>query len=127
MSTTVMTSDDEKKAQDDIDDKHRTVDVELAEFGFTKDMYDEAESGVDPAYQAKARRLNEAFQEIGMGKYQVCVCIIITRRLMCVEIWEIRDRLLYFCISQHISLCKNVFAPCDDLLYTQRVSLCGFQ
>ena len=69
-----MTSDDdEKKVQDVVDDKHRTIDVELAQFGFTKDMYDESESGVDPAYQAKARRLNEAFQEIGMGKYQVCV------------------------------------------------------
>ncbi|KAH9949810.1 MFS general substrate transporter [Amylocystis lapponica] len=36
----------------------------------TQDVYDEEESGVDPVYQAKARILNDAFQEIGMGKYQ---------------------------------------------------------
>lgn len=38
----------------------------------TQDVYDEGDSGVDPVYQAKARILNDAFQEIGMGKYQVC-------------------------------------------------------
>jgi hypothetical protein len=27
---------------------------------------------IDPVYQAKARLLNSAIQEIGMGKYQVC-------------------------------------------------------
>ena len=27
---------------------------------------------VDPIYQAKAHVLNQAIQEIGMGKYQVC-------------------------------------------------------
>lgn len=37
----------------------------------TKDVYDEGESGVDPVYQAKARILNDALQEIGMGRYQV--------------------------------------------------------
>lgn len=41
----------------------------------TQDVYDGAESGVDPVYLAKARVLNEAIQEIGMGKYQVgCLC-----------------------------------------------------
>ncbi|THH15873.1 hypothetical protein EW146_g4677 [Bondarzewia mesenterica] len=34
------------------------------------DLYDEGT--VDPVYQAKARVLNQALQEIGMGKYQVC-------------------------------------------------------
>ena len=33
--------------------------------------FDADEAGVDPVYQAKARILNDAFQEIGMGKYQV--------------------------------------------------------
>lgn len=36
-----------------------------------KDMYYGEESGVDPVYYAKARILNSAMQEIGMGKYQV--------------------------------------------------------
>lgn len=39
----------------------------------TRDVFDEGESGVDPVYQAKARILNDAFQEIGMGRYQVRV------------------------------------------------------
>lgn len=37
----------------------------------TTDVYDGEESGVDPVYYAKARILNDAIQEIGMGKYQV--------------------------------------------------------
>ncbi|KAI0947531.1 MFS sugar transporter [Taiwanofungus camphoratus] len=52
-------------------EKQRPVDVEAAAaHGETQDVYDEEESGVDPVYQAKARILNDAFQEIGMGKYQ---------------------------------------------------------
>ena len=35
----------------------------------TLDIYD---GSLDPVYQAKARILNAAFQEIGMGRYQVC-------------------------------------------------------
>ncbi|GJE87464.1 MFS sugar transporter [Phanerochaete sordida] len=35
----------------------------------TRDVYG-AEAGVDPVYQAKARILNDALQEIGMGRYQ---------------------------------------------------------
>ena len=34
-----------------------------------EDLHDEG--SVDPVYQAKARMLNQALQEIGMGKYQV--------------------------------------------------------
>ncbi|KAL6308279.1 MFS general substrate transporter [Sparassis latifolia] len=45
-------------------------DVEAAVRAETHDVYDEGESGVDPVYQAKARILNDAFEEIGMGKYQ---------------------------------------------------------
>ena len=37
----------------------------------THDVFDGDEAGVDPVYQAKARVLNDAFQEIGMGRYQV--------------------------------------------------------
>ena len=35
----------------------------------TEDVY--AGDGLDPVYQAKARILNDALQEIGMGRYQV--------------------------------------------------------
>ncbi|KAL1950453.1 hypothetical protein VTO73DRAFT_5577 [Trametes versicolor] len=36
----------------------------------THDMYEGDDSAVDPVYHAKAHILNDAFQEIGMGKYQ---------------------------------------------------------
>ena len=35
------------------------------------DIFDGEDAAIDPVYQAKARVLNAAFQEIGMGKYQV--------------------------------------------------------
>lgn len=39
-----------------------------------QDIY--TEDSLDPVYHAKAKILNNAFQEIGMGKYQVCpVCL----------------------------------------------------
>lgn len=41
----------------------------------TDDIY--ADGALDPVYQAKARVLNDAIQEIGMGKYQVRVHISI--------------------------------------------------
>ncbi|THH31336.1 hypothetical protein EUX98_g2842 [Antrodiella citrinella] len=44
--------------------KHSQFQVE------TQDVFGEEDSGVDPIYQAKARILNDALQEIGMGKYQ---------------------------------------------------------
>ncbi|KAJ7180432.1 hypothetical protein C8R46DRAFT_1210788 [Mycena filopes] len=43
-----------------------------------KDLYDDADSEhrhVDPVYHAKARILNAAIQEIGMGRYQVYLFI----------------------------------------------------
>ena len=38
----------------------------------TKNIY--TDDAIDPIYQAKAHILNDALQEIGMGKYQVCLC-----------------------------------------------------
>ena len=35
-----------------------------------EDLYEDG--SVDPVYQAKAKLLNAAIQEVGMGKYQVC-------------------------------------------------------
>lgn len=46
-------------------------DVEGGAGGETQDVYGADGAGVDPVYQAKARVLNDAFQEIGMGQYQV--------------------------------------------------------
>ncbi|KAK7681656.1 MFS sugar transporter [Cerrena zonata] len=43
---------------------------------YTVDVFDEHDSGVDPVYHAKAKILNEALQEIGMGKYQWYLFIV---------------------------------------------------
>ena len=37
----------------------------------TQDIF--TEGSLDPVYHAKAKIINDAFQEIGMGKYQVCL------------------------------------------------------
>ena len=36
-----------------------------------RNLYEGDDDAIDPVYQAKANVLNEAIQEIGMGKYQV--------------------------------------------------------
>lgn len=36
------------------------------------DVFEGEDDAVDPVYHAKAKVLNAAFQEIGMGRYQVC-------------------------------------------------------
>ena len=61
-------TDEAATASPDLDAKTTNAHV----YAETRDVYDEGESGVDPVYQAKARILNDAFQEIGMGRYQVC-------------------------------------------------------
>ncbi len=58
-------SESRKRASSDDVEAKRAITVD------THDVFNEEESGVDPVYQAKARLLNDAFQEIGMGKYQV--------------------------------------------------------
>lgn len=57
-------SDSIKSKSELTNDVHITTRISLA------DMYEE-DGSIDPSYQAKARLLNEAMQEIGMGKYQV--------------------------------------------------------
>ncbi|PIL22729.1 MFS general substrate transporter [Ganoderma sinense ZZ0214-1] len=52
----------EKRKRADIETSSTPVD--------TPDVFDEGDSGIDPVYQVKAHLLNEAIQEIGMGKYQ---------------------------------------------------------
>ncbi|EGN93900.1 hypothetical protein SERLA73DRAFT_63292 [Serpula lacrymans var. lacrymans S7.3] len=49
------------------DEKKNGVRVDELQAG-TQDIY--TDGAVDPVYQAKAKILNDAFQEIGMGKYQ---------------------------------------------------------
>ncbi len=57
------------------DMKEKITETNVTEMGVigagTQDVYGEEDSGVDPIYQAKAKILNDAFQEMGMGRYQV--------------------------------------------------------
>lgn len=66
MSSSTKPEDDEKTIT-----RTKSSDVEGGVLAETRDVYNEEDSGVDPVYQAKARILNDAVQEIGMGKYQV--------------------------------------------------------
>ncbi|PSR94564.1 hypothetical protein PHLCEN_2v4432 [Hermanssonia centrifuga] len=54
--------------------KEKITEMNVTEMGVisvgTQDVYGEEDSGVDPIYQAKAKILNDAFQEMGMGRYQ---------------------------------------------------------
>lgn len=46
------------------------AEMKVAPVKQSRDVYEEDDS-LDPVYHAKARVLGDAFQEIGMGKYQV--------------------------------------------------------
>lgn len=58
----------------DLDEKKVTpslaAETKVAPVKQSHDVYEEDDS-LDPVYHAKARVLGDAFQEIGMGKYQV--------------------------------------------------------
>jgi hypothetical protein len=41
-----------------------------------QDLYGDEDGAVDPVYKAKAHALNEAIQEIGMGRYQWYLWIV---------------------------------------------------
>ncbi|KAI0632310.1 MFS general substrate transporter [Trametes polyzona] len=57
-------------------EKRRSTDVEAyAIHAETHDIFDD-DPAVDPVYQAKARILNDALQEIGMGRYQWYLFIV---------------------------------------------------
>ncbi|KZT09210.1 MFS general substrate transporter [Laetiporus sulphureus 93-53] len=70
ISSDDKTYDDDKRNPTHVDTEARALHAE------TQDVYDEEEAGVDPVYQAKARVLNDALQEIGIGKYQWCLFIV---------------------------------------------------
>lgn len=62
----------EKELAFDSDEKVNSKDTKVypANAAVIEDLYEDGT--VDPVYQAKARLLNAAIQEIGMGRYQVC-------------------------------------------------------
>ncbi|GJE87450.1 MFS general substrate transporter [Phanerochaete sordida] len=62
-------SDDKQKAES-LSEKGADVVAIPVLFAENRDVFDGEDAGVDPVYHAKARILNQAIQEIGMGKYQ---------------------------------------------------------
>ncbi|KAI0054046.1 MFS general substrate transporter [Auriscalpium vulgare] len=60
----------------------------------TEAVYTDADS-VDPVYQAKARILNDAFQEIGMGKYQWYLFVVAGFGWLSDNLWPIVTGLIF--------------------------------
>lgn len=65
MSTTLRKSDEFAKEDSSPQALYPDVSIQNA----NNDIYEDGT--IDPVYQAKARLLNSAIQEIGMGRYQV--------------------------------------------------------
>jgi hypothetical protein len=70
--TKMATNMSDEKQQNDTPTSIRTPPNDRRQLA---DLYEDA--SIDPAYQAKARILNRAIEEIGMGKYQVGPMIIV--------------------------------------------------
>lgn len=70
-ATPRRTSSDEKASNEGKSVADIVVDEAGALHTHTRDLYGEDDSGVDPVYEAKAKMINDAFEEIGMGRYQV--------------------------------------------------------
>ncbi len=63
--------DDDYRASSDPKDEKSGIDMQSLVADAPTQTLDIFEGSIDPIYEAKARILNEAIQEIGMGKYQV--------------------------------------------------------
>ncbi|KAA1474777.1 MFS general substrate transporter [Dentipellis sp. KUC8613] len=59
----------------------------VAVYGITTDVFEE--NAIDPVYQAKARLLNDALQEIGMGKYQWYLFVVAGFGWLSDNLWPI--------------------------------------
>ncbi|TBU23729.1 membrane transporter [Dichomitus squalens] len=53
-----------------------------------QDIFDSEDAAIDPVYHAKARILNAAFQEIGMGKYQWFLFFVAGFGWFSDELWQ---------------------------------------
>ncbi|EPT05379.1 hypothetical protein FOMPIDRAFT_84350 [Fomitopsis schrenkii] len=75
-ATPRRTSSDEKASNEGKSVADIVVDEAGALHTHTRDLYGEDDSGVDPVYEAKAKMINDAFEEIGMGRYQWWLFIV---------------------------------------------------
>ncbi|KDQ59857.1 hypothetical protein JAAARDRAFT_33431 [Jaapia argillacea MUCL 33604] len=80
-----MASSEKSPVHDHDNDKASTEDGVIG--AETQDIY--SEDSLDPVYQAKARILNDAFQEIGMGKYQWYLFIVTGFGWLSDNLWPI--------------------------------------
>ncbi|EIW78205.1 MFS general substrate transporter [Coniophora puteana RWD-64-598 SS2] len=55
----------------------------------THDVYQDDDGSIDPVYQAKAKILNDALQEIGMGKYQWFLFVVAGFGWLSDNLWPI--------------------------------------
>ena len=60
--------------RDSKDEKDAGTNAQVVLQAHTRDIY--PDDTLDPVYHAKARILNDAIQEIGMGKYQVRLSLL---------------------------------------------------
>ncbi|KAI0357555.1 MFS general substrate transporter [Trametes cingulata] len=76
-SPTVLSREGSVKSKQEASDVEANV-LPVSGFHEFDDIYGEDDSIVDPVYKAKLKLLGEAFQEIGMGKYQIITGLILT-------------------------------------------------
>ncbi|KAH8091047.1 MFS general substrate transporter [Cristinia sonorae] len=79
---------DSLKTSPDTEKGGYALEVEL------QDVYEEGESGIDPVYHAKARVLNRAFQEVGMGKYQWFLFVVTGFGWFSDNLWPVATTLI---------------------------------
>lgn len=72
----MSSSDDSPDHQDSVEEKNEpslVVATNVTQAQTSGDLYGASDTSLDLVYKAKAKVLGDAFQEMGMGKYQVCV------------------------------------------------------
>jgi hypothetical protein len=117
------------------DEKSRRSDETVhddMQFVAKADLYDQdgGKGAVDPVYQAKARVLNQAMQEIGMGRYQVRP-INSDGRESQLNVWlyavgTVRRRRLWLVLVRYLFLQLEFLSlKCGSRLKGQRMA-CGY-
>ncbi|KAL4064381.1 MFS general substrate transporter [Scleroderma citrinum] len=70
----------------------------------TQDIYTAGSLILDPVYHAKAKILNEAFQEIGMGKYQWYLYMVAGLGWTSDELWPLTCALIYTPVTREFNV-----------------------
>ncbi|KAL0961341.1 hypothetical protein HGRIS_006297 [Hohenbuehelia grisea] len=76
----------------DLDERHSDKEKDFATTevqSASDDLFTGSEDAIDPVYYAKARILNDAIQEVGMGKYQWQLFVVVGFGWMADNLWPI--------------------------------------